>query len=200
MRNIVIDNDRILLNNQPVDTSETIGQAMLTHVYKMYGFAYPKFYKMDSPCRLGFIATELLLGDKTEIDRDSHAIVAIGYSGSINTDSRYCETICDSENYFPSPSVFVYTLANIVTGEIAIRNKIYGETSSYLIDSYDPALITQLLMSAFADPAINTVTGGWIDAPAGDKPFSLRFVTVDRDTSPQQIIEFFNQHPVEINR
>lgn len=200
MKNIVIDNNQVLVDGRPIETQGTSGQAMLTHLYKMCDFAYPKFYKMDSLCRLGFIATELLLGDKTGVEGDTHAIVAIGYSGSLNTDARYCETICDADNYFPSPSVFVYTLANIVTGEIAIRNKIYGETSSFLVDYYDPAMIVNLLSTAFADPGIKTITGGWIDVPPGEKSFSLRFVTINRDTSHQQIIDFFNQYPVEINR
>lgn len=200
MKTIVIDPDKILLDDNAIATVGIMGQAMLTHVYKTRNLAYPKFYKMDYLCRLGFIASELLLDDKSTIDGDSHAIVIVGNAGSLNTDGHYCQTIADIDNYFPSPSVFVYTLANIVTGEIAIRNKTYGETSSFLIDTYDPAMIVQLLLTAFADSSIKTVTGGWIDAPIDNDVFSLRFVTIDRETQPQQIIEFFNQYPVEINR
>jgi hypothetical protein len=36
----------------------------------------------------------------------------------------------------PSPAVFVYTLSNIVIGEISIRNKWYGE-SIFFIDNFD---------------------------------------------------------------
>ena len=42
---------------------------------------------------------------------------------------RFQETIQHADSYYPSPALFVYTLPNIVTGEIAIRNKYYGETS-----------------------------------------------------------------------
>ena len=41
----------------------------------------------------------------------------------------------DKENYYPSPALFVYTLPNIVTGELAIRHQIYGETACYVLPS-----------------------------------------------------------------
>src|SRR3712207_7060242 len=45
----------------------------------------------------------------------------------------YEQTICHRAQFFPSPSVFVYTLPNIVTGEIAIRNHYHGETHFFVI-------------------------------------------------------------------
>ncbi|MDE6448903.1 MAG: hypothetical protein K2L41_02340 [Muribaculaceae bacterium] len=191
MKHIVIDRDRIILNGNQIDSDSLTGISMLTSIYKRYNMSYPKYYKMDPLCRLGFIGAELLL-DK-DIDGDRHAIVIAGRSGSIIDDIRYQETINDEEDYFPSPAVFVYTLANIVTGEIAIRHKIYGETSSYLINDYNPEAIATLLTSTFDDSDIDQITGGWIEA-TGEDDFTLRFVTIDRKTSRNEIIGFFKEN------
>ena len=195
MKQILIDRDRIILDGKLIDNDGLTGISMLTSIYKKYNIGYPKYYKMDPLCRLGFIGAELLM-DK-DIDGDRHAIVVVGHSGSIIDDIRYQETISDKENYFPSPAVFVYTLANIVTGEIAIRHKIHGESSSYLINDYTPEVIATLLFSTFDDSEIDQVTGGWIEA-TGENDFSLRFVTVDRKTSRDEVIGFFKNNIINI--
>lgn len=195
MKTIVIDNGTVILNDRCLETLNLNGMAMLTAIYKRYAINYPKFYKMDPLCRLGFIAAELLFSENVPASSDNHAIVTVGYSGSIVDDMRYQNTIDNERDYFPSPAVFVYTLANIVTGEIAIRNKIYGESSSYLIEKYDPEAITTLLLTAFADNDINTITGGWINCETDDS-FHLRFVTVDRSTSTNDILNFFKLNKI----
>lgn len=107
----------------------------LTALYREQVGNYPKFFKMDPLSRLGFIGTELLVKQMAEpLSENSHVIFA-NRSASIANDRLYEQTICDPSNYFPSPAVFVYTLPNIVTGEIAIRHHLYGETMSYVMDS-----------------------------------------------------------------
>ena len=195
MRTVVIDTNNILLDGKPLNVSDAKGMTMLTDVFKSLSTGYPKYYKMDPLCRLGFIAAELLLADAQDGNRDLHAVVAVGHGGSIADDRRYQETIACADNYFPSPSVFVYTLANIVTGEIAIRHKLYGESSSYLIARYDPETITRLLLTAFDDPEVEQVTGGWIDCESEDN-FSLRFLTADRSTKYDEIKQFFENNNI----
>jgi len=196
MNHVVIDTDKILLDDQPVNTDGISGIQMLSTIYKNLSMGYPKFHKMDPLCRLGFIAAELLFSVSPMQNGDNHAVIAIGHGGSIVNDTRYHKTIAHPDAYFPSPAVFVYTLANIVTGEIAIRHKIYGESSSYLISTFDPATITQLLLSTFADSGINRITGGWIDCN-DDNDFSLRFVTIDRTTPANDIQKFFKSNPIK---
>ena len=77
--------------------------------------------------------TEIFGGENT-------AIVLMNRSASLCNDLHYCKTILDKEHYFPSPALFVYTLPNIVTGEIAIRNKFYGESIFYICDSLSDRL------------------------------------------------------------
>lgn len=133
---------------------------MLTALYKQNIDNYPKFYKMDKLCRLGFVASELLSHLEPNEDR---AIVLFNHSSSIYSDHRYLESIADEDNYYPSPSIFVYTLPNIVTGEIAIRNGWHAETSFYILPNKDDALMEQILQMSFFDASVNHVLTGWLD-------------------------------------
>ena len=142
------------------------GKSLLTAIYKRYVDDYPKFYKMDPLSRLGFVATELLLqaeGKHRDTPSDDRAVILFNRSSSIQADQKYLDSIIDPEEYFPSPSVFVYTLPNIVTGEIAMRNHYHGETSFYIIDEKNDDLMKQTLGASFADIKTKSMIGGWID-------------------------------------
>lgn len=135
----------------------------LTDLYRQFIGDYPKFFKMDLLSRLGLVASEMLLqqeGAPRFVPRDDRAIVLAGRYGSINNDRAYEATI-QPENYFPSPSLFVYTLPNIVTGEIAIRNKYLGETMYYALAD-ETSLET--LIAATLNNRTTSVLGGWIEA------------------------------------
>ena len=142
------------------------GKALLTDLYKRYIDNYPKFYKMDPLCRLGFVASELLLqaeGDRRDTPRNDRAIILFNRSSSIQADEAYQASIQDAEDYFPSPAAFVYTLPNIVTGEIAIRNHYQGETSFYILPERNDQLMQQILKASLGDKSTKSILGGWID-------------------------------------
>lgn len=152
--------------------TQSVGKSLLTELYKRFVGDYPRFYKMDILCRLGFIATELLLRAESAErfkERSDRAIILIGNSGSIVADKNYYQSISDSDDYFPSPERFVYTLPNIVTGEIAIRNHYRGETGFYYVGKKDYGCINQIISSSFSDPATQSVIGGWINSDSEDR-------------------------------
>ncbi len=154
-----------LLNGQPVGTGSA-GADLLHDLYRRYVNDYPKFFKMDGLCKLGFIASELLLQSVDEerfTDRDDRAVVLCNRSGSIEADHRYQATIADEANFFPSPALFVYTLPNIVTGEIAIRNKYHGETSFFVAGPGSPYGLKEMAAAAFADQGTSSILIGWVD-------------------------------------
>ena len=166
---IVITPDEAILNGQKLSTTKQ-GGALLTELYREKINDYPKFFKMDELCKLGFVASELLLqdcGDRHEGTAD-RAIVLFNRTGSLCNDRNYQKTINDMENFFPSPSLFVYTLPNIVTGEIAIRNHYYGETSFYVIDQDDPALIRSMAEVVILQGRAKSVICGWLDCEDKD--------------------------------
>ena len=137
--------------------------SLLTTLYKQMIGNYPKFYKMDGLSRLGFVASEILLNaEKGETDKE-RAIIFFNHSSSIASDRNYKESINDKNNYFPSPSIFVYTLPNIVTGEIAIRNHFHGETSFFILPDKDERLMEEILQASCRDDQSKSFLTGWID-------------------------------------
>ena len=137
--------------------------SLLTSLYKQMIGNYPKFYKMDGLCRLGFVASEILLNaEKGETDKE-RAIIFFNHSSSIASDRNYKESINDKDNYFPSPSIFVYTLPNIVTGEIAIRNHFHGETSFFILPDKDERMMEEILQASCRDAQSKSFLTGWID-------------------------------------
>ena len=139
-----------------------ISSERIVGLYRQFVGNYPKFFKMDSLCKLGIIAAELLLRDIPVEEKENAAIVLFNRNSSLITDRIYQKTIMDG-NYFPSPALFVYTLANIVTGEIAIRHKIYGETSFYVLDHKDEYVIKEMVNSLWVTTNPSMVISGWVD-------------------------------------
>lgn len=172
---IVVDGERLDLKSR--------GKEMLTEVYKTKIGDYPKFYKMDMLSRLAFVASELLIESEGYKSRDEmqlsivnsqfsivndRAVVLFNHSSSIIADRQYMKSI-DKDDFFPSPAAFVYTLPNITTGEIALRNGYHGETSFYLLAERNEKLMQRVIKSTFIDRDIKSVIGGWIDCPLEDR-------------------------------
>ena len=157
------------------------GKELLTALYHQYVGDYPKFYKMDGLSRLGFIASELLLqgeGKERFVPCDDRAVIFFNHSSSVSADRKYLESIADSENFYPSPSMFVYTLPNIVTGEIAIRNHYYGETSFYILPERDESQMETILRASYHDSATKSILCGWVDY-VDDDHFEARLKILD---------------------
>ncbi len=165
---VVLDHQKLWEGNQnaneKLEEQEGAGHhSLLTTLYKQMIGNYPKFYKMDGLSRLGFVASEILLNaEKGETDKE-RAIIFFNHSSSIASDRNYKESINDKNNYFPSPSIFVYTLPNIVTGEIAIRNHFHGETSFFILPDKDERMMEEILQASCRDAQSKSFLTGWID-------------------------------------
>jgi len=138
----------------------------ITEFYRSLQVDYPKFFKMDGLSKLGFLASEVIFKDDENrfTPSENTAVICFNSSSSLDIDTQYQATINNNENYFPSPSLFVYTLPNIVTGEIAIRNKFFGETSSYICKNFDEEQIFRTVRNVFSDKSINFVLAAWIES------------------------------------
>ena len=93
---------------------------------------------------------------------------------------RFQETIQHADSYYPSPALFVYTLPNIVTGEIAIRNKYYGETSFVVLEEFDPEQIAMMVDVAFQDPGCQSQIVGWTEC-ADESHWHCLMLLVERE-------------------
>lgn len=164
---VTITPDRVVVNGKEIPQKEN-GKEMIKALYRNEVGDYPKFHKMDMLGKLGFVASELLLKAEQDriprfAEREDRAVILFNRASSLSADQQYLRSIADMDNYFPSPSVFVYTLPNIVTGEIAIRNKFHGETSMYILPRYDTKQIQEVLETSFLDRTTKSILGGWVD-------------------------------------
>lgn len=164
MAKIEITDHQILLNGDSI--FECSNGDILTQAYRALGISYPKFFKMDNLSRLGFLAAELLLkgeGVDTDTPKPDFALLIANRYSCLDTDIAFQTTIQDPENYFPSPSIFVYTLPNIVMGEIAIRYKLMGENSFLIASDLESADLPVRTKELFQNTDTQQLLVGWID-------------------------------------
>jgi hypothetical protein len=157
----------------------------ITEYYRSLQVDYPKFFKMDNLSKLGFLAAEkiwdsALRRNDGQHGRDDIAIICFNRSASLEIDAQFQATIHDNKNYFPSPSLFVYTLPNICAGEIAIRHKIHGETSFYVAQKFDAEQFVETVENAFFDSSTNEVLFAWIESL--DKKSEIFMCLVDKNS------------------
>lgn len=152
--------------------------ADLGALYRQVAGDYPKFFKMDVLSKLGFLLTEMLVADETDRfqPREDRAVLVFSREGCLANDRHYVASMED----FPSPSLFVYTLPNIVAGEISIRNKYAGETSAFVLEKYDEEAIFTLVRQAFLDPVTKSAVVIWADC-ADDTQWDARGWLVERE-------------------
>ena len=187
---VKINTNSVCLNGNEILT-ETSGKELLIGLYRKYLKDYPKFFKMDTLCRLGTVACELLLDNiKGDNYKEDISIILFNKSASLANDKIYQKTIVE-DNYFPSPSVFVYTLANIVTGEIAIRHKIYGETSFYILNTIDIQQIHEIVTSTLTGKD-NKCICGWLEC-SSDNSFDAILFLFDGSNNNHFNIENINR-------
>ncbi|WP_299254189.1 hypothetical protein [uncultured Aquimarina sp.] len=131
-------------------------------IYQYLELKYPKFHKMDELCKLGFLASEVLLRDSDKLDQDT-ALVLSNRSSSLDTDRKHQVSIQDREDFYPSPAVFVYTLPNIIMGEISIKNKMKSENAFFVTESFDADLMSKYSKILMDTGKATNVICGWVD-------------------------------------
>ncbi len=166
-KQIKIEDKTLWVDEQVVFKSEEeTTSKVLKSIYKHLEIKYPKYHKMDLLCKLGFLGAEALLKD-TDIQEkyrsEEVAIVLSNANSTINIDTEFYKTIADKENFFPSPAQFVYTLPNIVIGEIAIRNNFKGEMAFLVQKEYDKEMVNNYLSELFSEQGTKACIAGWVD-------------------------------------
>ncbi|MDT0677333.1 hypothetical protein [Autumnicola musiva] len=131
--------------------------AFIKEFFKNLKVKYPKFHKMDVLSKLGFLASEVLLKDKY-VSPDT-ALIFSNSASSMETDRQYRASMED----FPSPSLFVYTLPNIVLGEISIRHRLQSENAFFVSEKFNPHLIHTYTTGLLKNEMSPAAVCGWLD-------------------------------------
>ena len=135
---------------------------LLINAYKHFAIDYPRFYKMDSLCKLGLLATEILLQDAGLMQKykpEEVALCLCNASSSLDTDKKYYHTIAE----MASPALFVYTLPNIVIGEICIRHGFKGENLFLIENELDEAFLKRQATLLLQPAGTKACIYGWVE-------------------------------------
>ena len=129
-----IHRGKLVVNGRAVFTSQAPIQDFFTELYTLSGANYPKFYKMDAQSKLAFLCAEFLLKDNTVKDTTPFdwSVVLSCANSSNDTDIKYWENARQA----PSPAAFVYTLPNVMLGEICIRHGFKREYSCFIFSYF----------------------------------------------------------------
>ena len=156
----------------------------LKEMYYKLELDYSKFFKMDNLCKLGLIGTELLFRKNKDLfsRKDRVGIILQNKSSSLDSDIKHQEGI---ESNTVSPAVFVYTLPNIVIGEISIKHKWQSEGVFFIDEEIDYELMSQysniLMREGRAD--LNLI--GWIDVIKNQ--YSLKLCVVNEEIKAEEL-------------
>jgi hypothetical protein len=155
-----IVNKAILLDSVEIFRgSEGTLDDFFLQAYSALKVDYPKFYKMDNLSKAGFLAAEIILGNLATGNNyagEKISLVLSNAHASLDTDVRYA----NASKSVPSPALFVYTLPNIVAGEICIRHRIKGENAFFISGSFDANLLSSYVSMIKND---NLCLAGWVD-------------------------------------
>ena len=163
---IEIKNNQITLDGEVIYENKEVPFAkFIKGAYKQFELRYPKFHKMDRLCKLAFVAANLLLKENTfeGIAPEDIGIVMANANSTLHTDSKHADSIQDRANYYPSPAVFVYTLPNIMVGEIAIKYNIKGESVFFCSNEPDEDFLIDYSKSMLANGNAKICLTGWVD-------------------------------------
>jgi hypothetical protein len=157
-----ISHDVVYKNEVPVFENRGADlPAFLLSVYQHMQLSYPKFYKMDNLSKLGWLATEALLKgtDIKDYQPQDIGLVLSNANSSLDSDKKYMKSVSD----IPSPALFVYTLPNIVVGEICIRNNFKGEDAFFIFEKFDGGFIEGYVNNLLNNSVLNACICGWVD-------------------------------------
>jgi hypothetical protein len=159
----IIRHNRIYLNGKLLweADQELALQEFLRAGYDRFSGQYPKYHKMDMLSKLGWLAAEILLKDTAVklLPPETVGIVLSNRSASLDTDLRYYSTIKD----IASPALFVYTLPNIVMGEICIRHGFKGENTFFVSETFDTELMSTYPAQLLAVTPLQACLCGWVE-------------------------------------
>ena len=168
----VVEHDGTVIFN----SSETDFAPFIREAYKNLGDNNMKFYKMDDLCKLGYVAAGYLLKE-TDYQPEEIGIILANASSSLDTDCKHQTLISKEGDKAASPAVFVYTLPNVVLGEICIRHKIKGENTFFVCPHYEPDSLEDYARIVMAKGKLRTCIIGWCELMDGQYQAEFKQLT-----------------------
>ena len=148
-------------------------------LYSSMELSYPKFYKMDSLAKMAFLSLQLMEKEValSEMETSEVALIFANSSSSQATDLKFIESYTEKGN--PSPSIFVYTLPNILTGEISIFKKWYGENIFFINENFNAEFFIDQI-NFYLRKGSKACLCGWVNAIENKEECFLFYVSSEK--------------------
>jgi len=156
----------------------------------MFNLSYPKFHKMDNLSKLGWLAAEILLDDARLNEKyapEEVGLILANKNSSLDNDLKFHYSGLELR----SPSVFVYTLPNIVAGEICIRHNFKGEQNFFIQDKFDAGFIYKQVNYLLDQDIATACICGWVDV-LGEE-YNAALYLIEKDEEDKSIV-FSSEH------
>lgn len=173
-----IRQQQLVVNGKVVFEGKLSLKKWLEEAYTFLEIAYPKFYKMDTLCQLGFLASDRVVAGKDLklYQPNEVAVVLANKNASLDTDLAFHDSI----SKMASPALFVYTLPNIVTGEICIRQGWKGENAFFVQEAFDVDFQVNYVDSLLRKGNAKACLAGWVDVMGEDHDVFLYLVEKEK--------------------
>ena len=175
--------------------------AFIRERYRALADPNMKFSKMDDLCKLAYVAScELLSGHRPDCPAECIGVVMANRSASLDSDRRHQAIIDAGDGCGASPAVFVYTLPNIMLGQVAIKHGLKGESTFFAFPDKSSNFIREYAASLIAEGRMDAVLWGWCEFDGGSYDCELTLTEKTGQNTmedlelqlKQQIIEALN--------
>ena len=174
VKSCCIENGKLIINGTQTYESSDEFATFIRNTFKALEAPNMKFYKMDDLCKLGYVAAEYLLKD-VSYSPSEVAILMANNASSLDTDSKHQQIIEEHGDEGASPATFVYTLPNVVLGEICIRHKIMGE-NTFFVSNSKPSFLEDYAKAVLNRKEYKAVIYGWCNLLGEDYKVDLKLI------------------------
>lgn len=129
--------------------------------YRSEGLQYPKFFKMDNLCKWAWLGATLLLRNEemSGVMKETAALVLHTREGCLDVDKKFLQ----STETIASPALFVYTLPNIMLGEISIAYGFKGQQTLLINDGFDAHGLYRNISLLWRNAPTTHALCGWVN-------------------------------------
>lgn len=187
-----IRNAEVIKNGEKIFQLSAEPELQAAEFYRLLKMSYPKFFKMDLLAQWGMVTAELLLQNSSPLAADPFrmALLFQNITASSHADQAYQKTLQE----IPSPALFVYTLPNIVMGEIAIRHSIKGENTFIVSKQFSPEHLVEYAQTLFDQVIADELILAFLEIGSNEADiFMLRIgnVTTSHTFSKETLLQLY---------
>jgi hypothetical protein len=149
-------------------------------LYRSLGIQYPKFFKMDPLSKVAFLTATLTIPDPIEVDNNKVATIITTTNGCITVDKQFQESM----QHIASPALFVYTLPNIMLGEICIKYGFKGEQTCLIAKPKPWHILVDYITDLIQHQGTQACLCGYVDVTNAHQEASLFWVNTTPSNHP----------------